>query len=328
MGPSCHPPAFFDSVLDDPTLVRRLVEAGGPYLPVQRYFRNDAEYRAASAAGSPGKPMIVAPNFRGDWAYDEPLVAGVEPILHHEGFRRAAGEMFSCACVEPFSVYANITWQLPFDQGGGHVDVPEFRGIHRGEQPTWLLSMMGHSGLFEAERVEIATAVAWFYAGRDGGFTCWPDGPDRPPRVHEGDISNTAVLGDNDRMFHRVRPVGRREDGLPRGLTLDTRLERRGGDRWAIARAGETLAEMPFEALRVSISWKARVFRDVAALRRYRDHTDDLTLDEVFERFYADLERRGVAFERPAAPLDDPALVDVLAATYVRAPSVFEARAA
>jgi len=328
MSPTCHPPVLFDSVLDDPTVVRQLVEANGPYLPVQRYFRNDAEYRASSAPGGPREPMIVAPNFRGDWAYDVPLVAGVEPILHHEGFRRAAGEMFSCACVEPFSVYANLTWQLPFEQGGGHIDVPEFRGIHRGEQPTWLLSMMGHSGLFEAERVEIATAVAWFYAGRDGGFTYWPDGPDQPPRVHEGEIFDTAILGDNDRMFHRVRPVGRRESGLLRGMTLDTRLERRGGDGWAIVEAGETLAEMSFEELRISISWKARVFRDDAALRRYREHTDDLTLDEVFERSYADLERRGGALARLADPVADPALVDVLAAAYVRAPSVFEVRAA
>lgn len=328
MSPTCRPPVFFDPVLQDAGLVRRLVEANGPYLPVQRYFHNAAEYRASSAPGERGAPMIVAPNFRGDWAYDEPLVEGVEPILHHEGFRRAAGEMFSSACVEPFSVYANITWQLPFDQGGGHIDVPEFLGIHRRDHPTWVLSMMGHSGLFEAERVEIATAVAWFYRGRDGGFTYWPDGPDAPPRVHEGDIFNTAVLGDNDRMFHRVRPVGRREDGLLRGMTLDTRLERRGGDAWAIVEAGETLAEMRFEALRISISWKARVFRDERALRRYRDHTDDLTIGEVFERFYADLERRGVAFERSADPVADPALVEVLAATYVRAPSVFEERAA
>ena len=76
---------------------------------------------------------------------------------------------------------------------------------------------MGHSRLFEKERVEIATAVAWFYRGKDGGFTYWPDGPDRPPRVHEGDLFNTAIMGDNDRMYHRVRPVGARARRHARG---------------------------------------------------------------------------------------------------------------
>ena len=54
----------------------------------------------------------------------------------------------------------------------------------------------------------IATAVAWFYEGEDGGFEYWPDGPEQAPSLHEGRIFNTAIIGDNDRMFHRVRPTG------------------------------------------------------------------------------------------------------------------------
>ena len=64
---------------------------------------------------------------------------------------------------------------------------------------------MGHSGLFEEERIDIATAVAWFYEGSDGGFTCWPDGPDAPPVVHEGDIHNTAIMG-NWHPYNRIDP--------------------------------------------------------------------------------------------------------------------------
>jgi len=186
MSGSFHPPIFFDRLLDDPGLVRGLVEANGPYLPVQRYFSNDAEFRASSAQAKAGRPMIVAPNFRGDWAYDAPRIDGVDPLFEHEGLREAAGRLFGSDRVRPFSVYANITWQLPFDQGEGHIDIPEFRGVSRTDHPTWLLSSMGHSRLFEEERIQIATAVAWFYTGRDGGFTYWPDGPDQPPRVHEG----------------------------------------------------------------------------------------------------------------------------------------------
>jgi hypothetical protein len=325
MSTDFHAPLFFDRVLDDPDLVRRLLEDNAPYFPVQRYFNNEAEVRASSAQGAAGRPMIVAPNFRGDWAYDHPLIDGVEPIFRHAGFREAAGRLFDSPCVSPFSVYSNITWQLPFDQGGGHIDVPEFRGVSRTEHPTWLLSSMGHSRLFEAERIQIATAVAWFYQGSDGGFTYWPDGPDQPPRVHEGKIFNTAVIGDNEHMFHRVRPVGRREDGMLTGMTLQTRLTHTGGDEWAVEEGGETLAKFGFERLRVSLSWKARVFRDTTEELLYHDHSEDLTIENVFDRFRQDLDARGLEFDWSDDPERDPDLVELLATTYHQAPSVFEA---
>lgn len=326
MSEAFRPPVYFERVLDDPNLVRRLVEANGPYYPVQRYFTNAAQYRALAGGGA--KQMIVAPNFRGDWAYDEPLIEGIEPIFLHDGFRGAAARLFEAEIVEPFSVYANITWQLPFDQGPGHTDIPEFRGIDRTRYPTPLLGVMGSSRLFEAERISIATAVAWFYEGEDGGFTYWADGPDAPPRVHEGRIFNTAFEADNERMFHRVRPVGDRGEGLPRGLTLESRLEHRGGDDWAIVGEDGDLAKTTWPGLRTSISWKARVYADAEALRLHRDHVDDLDIEEVFRRFYADLDRRGVEHPTPDEPIDDAALMDVLASVYVRTPTVFEPAAA
>ncbi len=326
MSEDFYPPVAFDQVLDDPGLVRRLIERNGPYYPVQRYFTNTAQFRALSGSGA--REMLIAPNFRGDWAYDRPLIEGIEPLFDHAGFREAAATLFDAQIVEPFSLYANITWQLPFDQGGGHTDVPEFRGIDRTRYPTPLLTVMGHSRLFEAERISIATAVAWFYEGNDGGFMYWPDGPDSPPRIHEGRIYNTALAADNERMYHRVRPVGARRAGMQTGMTLETRLEHRGDDRWAIADGNRDLAATTWSGLRVSVSWKARVFADEAALRLFREHDADLTIDRVFERFFADLDRRGVAFLRPADPVEDAALMDVLAATYIRQPSVFEPIAA
>ncbi len=70
-------PIQIDSVLDDPEIIRDLIERHSPYLPVQRYFANQAEFNASSGQGK----MFIAPNFRGDWAYDEPLVDGIEPLL-------------------------------------------------------------------------------------------------------------------------------------------------------------------------------------------------------------------------------------------------------
>ena len=129
-------------VLDDPGVFRRLIERHSPYYPVQRYFAGNAEYRSSSGQGD---AMIIAPNFRGDWAYDEPIIDGVETLFHHPGFICNAEQLFDTDRIRPLCLFANITWQLPFNQGEGHIDVPEFRGIDRTQYPTWLLSMMSHS---------------------------------------------------------------------------------------------------------------------------------------------------------------------------------------
>ena len=317
------PPIAIDCLLDEPAVFRELIERHAPYLPVQRYLENAAQYRALSGAGK----MMIAPNFRGDWAYDQPLVPGAELFLFHPKLRDGAARLFDTELVRPQIVYTNLTWQLPFHQGGGHTDVPAFRGIDRTEYPVWFLQIMGHSRLFEDERINIATAVAWFYEGQDGGFEYWPDGGDRPPRTLEGDTFNTAIVGDNDRMYHRVMPVGRRDDGLVAGMTLDTRLEHAGGDDWRIVEDGLELAAFGYERLRISVSWKAQVFRDEAEMKRVDEHSDDLDFASALARLYADLAKRAVDFERPSDPLDDEGFVELLSSVYVREPSVFTAAA-
>ncbi|MEM7411365.1 MAG: hypothetical protein AAF430_14095 [Myxococcota bacterium] len=312
------PPIAIDGLLEDPSAVRELLERHAPYAPVQRYLRSDAEYRNASGSGA--AQQIIAPNFRGDWAFEGRVEPGAELFLEHPTLVDAAARLFESDLVRPFAVFSNITWQLPFSQGGGHTDVPAFRGIDRREYPTWLLGTMGHSRLFESERIRIATAVAWFYAGPDGGFEYWPDGPEAASVLHEGAIANTAIMGDNDFMYHRVRPVGRREDGFPGGLSLDSRLEHTGGDDWRIVDGDRVIATPGFDALRVSVSWKAYVFRDEDERDRVDAGTDALTIDAVWQRFYTDLDARSVAFERPDAPLDDAAFIDLLSRTYMRAP--------
>jgi hypothetical protein len=316
---SARPPIQLARLLDEPGSFRELIERHAPYFPVQRYLATDAEFRLSSGRGGFN---IIAPNFRGDWAYDEPLVDGADALLHHPALVDAAARLFETERVRPQQLYTNITWQLPFAQGGGHTDVPAFRGIDRTEYPVWLLQAMGHSRLFEDVRINIATAVAWFYEGSDGGFEYWPDGPGGASKVHEGEIYNTAIMGDNDRMFHRVRPVGSRDDGLLSGMTLDTRLEHLGGDDWRIAEGGEELACMSWDALRISVSWKAVVFRDAEEERRVDDHSADIDFAEVLARFGRDLRERGIDHAAPADPLRDEAWVDLLAGTYMTEPEI------
>lgn len=316
--PLPRPPILLDPAVDDPAAVRRLVEARAPYWPVQRYFSNDAEY-AALSGGSAAAPMIVAPIFRGSWAVEGEADPDVAPLLHHPPFVDAARRLFGGTIVRPTTVYVNLTWQLPFPQGAGHTDIPAFRGLDRSRYPVTWLSIMGLSGLFEDVRLHIATAVAWLYEGRDGGFEYWPEGPERPSRIHEGRIENTALVGDNDFMWHRVRPTGRPRDGMAR-LSLDSELVREGG-RWAVRDGGRTLGSFGWDALRVSLSWKALVFADEADRRRFEEHADDIDLAEAVRRFDADLRARGIEHAWPADPVRDPATIRLLTEAYVRYPA-------
>jgi len=315
-----RPPVKLERAFDDPAAVWRLIETHAPYWPVQRYFANSAEYAALAGRGAV-ETMVVAPVFRGNWATEGVAPPDMAGLFHHARFVAAARQLFDAEIVLPQNVYVNLTWQLPFAQGMGHTDVPAFRGFDRSRYPITFLTIMGLSGLFEDVRVRIATAVAWLYTGSDGGFEYWPDGPDRPPRVHEGAIDNTAIVGDNDFMWHRVRPTGRPEDGMVQ-LTLDSELAPADG-QWAIVEDGRRLARFARQRMRVSVSWKAIVFDSDRDRDRYDSHLDDIDLDAVLGRFRRDLEQRGVALELPDDPLRDPGFIRLLQDTYVRTPSTF-----
>ena len=313
-------PVTIGSVFDDPSVIDSLVDAHQPYWPVQRYMTNRAEYAALSGDTST-TDVIVAPVFRGDWAFHDAIGEGIDRILHHEPFLDAARAVFDAEIVRPHTVYANLTWQLPFAQGRGHVDIPAFRGFDRQTVPVAFLTIMGLSGLFESERVKVATAVAWFYDGDDGGFEYWPQGPAGPSTVHEGGIANTAIVADNDFMWHRVRPLGRVEDGMV-SLDLASELRREADGRWSIVDGeGATVATFDRHRLRVSVSWKADVFTDGQDRRRHDDHVDDIDRAEVIRRFIQDLDARGIDVVVPDEPLRDPDFLAVLQAAYMHYPT-------
>ena len=317
-------PVVIDRVLADPSVVRGLLMRGAPYWTVQRYVKNLSEMAALSDAGKRGRkdrPMFIAPWFRGDWAYDEPLVEGAEVFLGHEAFRDAARRMFEGGVIVPQIVYVNLN--PPIAQvDPGHVDIPAFRGIDRTQHPVWLLATMLKSGLFDRWYVPSVTAVAWYYEGEGGGFTYWPDGPDQAP-ISRPCVSNSAVVGDNDYMFHRVEAVGPDGRTLPKGLTLESQLCW-AGDAWEVIEQGDVRARYDFEDVRVSVSWKAQVFADEEQRALYQSHDDDLTVEQVVEALLVDLATKGTSMERPADPLHDRSFVDALNAAYRRAPTVWD----
>lgn len=317
-------PVVIDHAFADPERIRALVPQNAPYWPTLRYVANEAELAATGGDGQ--RPTVVMPWFRGDWAYDEPTVEGADEILATPSFAEAARAVFDAEIVRPQIVYVNLMVGIPF-AGPAHIDVPAFRGLDRTRYPVWLLHTMNRSGLFEAWRIPIATAVSWFFGGEGGAFEYWAHGPKAPPERIAAPLDNRAVVGDNDVMFHRVGPVGAGREALPEGDGIRAELVHDGADAsrpWAIVDDGRVLRRHADGEIRISISWKAEVFVDAEAARIRDDHSDDLDLERVVDRFLDDLAGRGVACARPADPLADERFTALLAEQYPL-PAVCEA---
>jgi hypothetical protein len=227
--------------------------------------------------------------FRETYAYDEPLVPGIEPFLDHEGFRDAARRLYGREIVRPNIVYANLL--VPGQELAIHTDVPEFRGVNRRQDPQWLIVAMHHSRLFERWRIPIATGVAWFGNPEGGEFAFYPEGPFGAPVAHRV-RHNTAILLDTDSVFHGVDRVAETRVPIP-DLKPGMKLVWNGGDRWSLVNGDEVLARYAFADLRFSVSWKAYCFADAAEERMVREHRDDLSRARVLEVLEGDLRRRG-----------------------------------
>ena len=283
----CVAPVVLDHVVDDPQYIRRLAEANGPYFMPARYLVDGSSAEQArdlaTRADREVPSYLIGPVWRGDWVFGgQELAPGTAELLHHQGFIAAARTMFDAEVVVPEQVYVNLSGPMggnPFS----HVDIPEFVGIDRTNAPGWFLQAMGSSRLFEDVRITIATAVAWFHAGPRGYFRYWPEGREGPSVRHE-DMWNTAVVGDNDFMHHKVERIGTDDASTPTGMTIDTELDH-DGRHWNVVENGRRLASYDDHNVRLSLSWKAKVYRDQAACERVSQQTDAISIDEALGRF-------------------------------------------
>lgn len=94
--------------------------------------------------------------------------------------------------------------------------------------------------------------------GERGFFRYWPNGRDADSIRHE-DMWNTAVVGDNDYMHHQVERIGPAGVEKPDGLTIDSLLDH-DRERWIIEEDGQTLLDCGDEEVRLSVSWKAKIY--------------------------------------------------------------------
>jgi hypothetical protein len=296
-------PIRIEPAFDDRDVVRTMFARHAPYRAVAAYIPDAAVDEATNQEGE----RSVQPWFRGTWASNgEPLVEDAEVILHNKKFLAAAKTLFGTSFVFPQFVVVNIN--APMAAGTTHVDIPAFHGATRKDYPLPFLRVMGSSRLFEAWRVIQAGAVAWFYEGAGGNFDYWPEGLDGPMVSEQAPFGNVAVIADNDRMYHRIGPVGDPHATPPR-ISASAQIQPAGGSNWAIVENGEVRAIYPDHAIRLSVVWKAEI-RD----RELKG--GNLDLDRIVAIFTADLSCRSLDFGMPADPLADAAWLLLLERTY------------
>ena len=255
--------------------------------------------------------------FREEYAYGrDERIDGIGRFLYHEPFIEAARSIHGRAVIEPAIAYANL--MVPGQELAVHTDVPEYRGANRKVVPQWLLVVMHHSGLFDEYRMPIATAIAWFHDCDGGELAYWPDGAAGRARSHRVRY-NTALVLDTDTVFHGVdRIADVAADDLPR-VRPGTTLEVSGDRSWTLRAADDAeIARYRWDELRFSVSWKAYCFHDARERDTWREHRDDLTLDDILDRLIDDLRSR----DRVAGDVArDGTLGQLLIDEYVKFPN-------
>ena len=269
-----------------------------PELP-QRYDARENFVRSGGRfARQEDKGLLGARTnyFRETYAYgDDVFVDGVDVLMRSDALLDSARALHRRPVVVPAIVYANIL--LPGQELAVHTDVPEFRGASRKIVPQWLLVVMHHSGLFDAWRMPIATAVTYFGHASGGALAYYPDGPGGAPATYEPK-HNTAAMLDTDSIFHGVDRVEGDESAL-RDLRSGQRLHHEGGGQWTLRDGDRIVAKFTTDDLRYSASWKGYCFADESERDAWANHSDDLTLERILATLEADLD-----VERPASDGD------------------------
>jgi hypothetical protein len=255
--------------------------------------------------------------FQNDFVHADLRVEGSDLFLWHKRVIEAARRFYDAEVVVPHSVYVNLMAAI---EGGGpaHTDNPRFHGRDRSNTPMWLLRVMLWSGLFDRWAIVQATSIWWMNDVEGGEFLYWADGPNKPPRRHFGAMANTALVGDNHGMFHQVGPVGPFDRGTPR-VTPRAELAPMadGSGDWGVTDRGEVRYRAPLDAYRVSVLWKADVYRDEEERRRLMAET--LSIPDVARIFDRDLSERGAELRFELDRIEDPGLIAAIKDVYPEA---------
>jgi hypothetical protein len=295
-------PIRIDGVFDDPGVIRRLVARNGPYRTMASYLPGSA-VRGHQVMAGEGVP----PHFRATWAAGgRPLVDGAEIILHNPRLLRAASRLFGAEVI-PRTVAVNVS--APQPAGAVHVDVPSFRGADRDRYPMQLLQAMGASGLFEDWRLAEAGAVFWSYEGHGGAYDYWPGGLGGPMRSERPPFINSALVADNNRMYHRIGWIGD-PAAVPPALSAAAQISHHDCGGWIISDTGIPPARYDDRDIRISVLWKAQVCPGPDST------TAPLSPDLIIEIISADLTRRGLQAPGHGPSLSNQDWLELVHSTY------------
>jgi hypothetical protein len=311
-----RPPVLLHDVVEDMSEVVQLLEAQAPYNPLGGWYNPGADPHART------RPMW----FQKDWVHDTFHAPGSDLFLRRPAYFEAASSFYDAEVVEPHSVYVNLMTSIA-DGGPAHTDNPRFHGRDRTNTPMWLLRAMLWSGLFNPYEIVQATAIWWMNDVEGGGLYYWPNGPDEQPEHHVGAMANTALFGDNHGMFHQVTPIGPVDSGTPR-VTPRAVLEPADDDTgdWTVTDAGRLELRAPLDQIRVSVLWKADVYRTTT--ERDERSRNPLSMQDVADIFNDDLGRRRAATRFDLERVDDLGLKAELGTVYPEATPVGALRSA
>ena len=301
------PPVLIQGVIEDLDRVYTLLSDCAPYTPLGGWYAPGADPDAATSALW----------FQQDWVHADYRAPGSDLFLQCERYFDVTRDYYDAEVVLPHSVYVNMMAGLA-ECGPAHTDNPKFRGRERKNTPMWLLRAMLWSGLFTRWEIVQSTAIWWLNDVEEGGLRYWADGPYASPHRHVGQMANTALVGDNHRMFHQVERVGPFDQGTRR-VTPRAELAPLAGDEtvWAVHDRGEEVFRAPLADYRVSVLWKADVYESEAQRQDVAD--DQLSIDDVARIFDEDLAKRGEAVRFDLERLEDPSFAAEVQAVYPEA---------
>lgn len=320
-------PRIIDNVYSEDQ-ARRMVDVirrNGPWKMVLAQHFKSAEEVVATMSGQmpegvePTFDMFLTPNFRGYF--------GQNGICN---FPELDDIFFSSEHMARVRSYWNAEYAAPESmnfiiQGSSrnldpaHLDGTSFRGVNGRNSPIWLLNTMAKSGLFSRWLMKKAQVIVWFYKGEiGGGFTYWPDGPKAAPKRLAAPTWNRGVVTQNEMMFHRGEACGPIDKRMPDGLAFESlwSADPDNAEGWQITTGDRVIERVTAEETRLMLHWTAQVYKDKEEMDVVFGQKDDLSHEQVFDMFIADMRVRGMTFAIPSDPLSDREFIKVLTATY------------
>ena len=331
------PPQFIENIYtpDETAVLFDIVRNNGPWrLIAAHHFKSAEEYLAVSGPKNRDPDVklelsdLLTPTFR---SYFGDRGVAYENKAHELYFNRRLLDMIKGIHGATYAVPGSYLFNLrapAHSYDAGHFDGASWRGVDMGNAPLWLISVMAKSGLFERWEIKTGQVISYYYnSDIDGGFTYWPDGPDLAPRRFAAPFWNSGLLTNNEKMFHRGEASGPRDKRSIPKLQLDSVIEGAGTDEWVIRNGPEEIARYHDDDMRFLFHYSANVFDDLADVKRYLDHTDDLTVEQALGMLIDDLDARGVSYTTPSDPLNDADFVATLTRAYAMAPADYPAEA-